>query len=174
MLDVAYAYNRFKFLGDEFLTWLWFMTDKDPATLQALNPDLASLTIGSRMVLENRRQKALETLTIKGDDANLEEALLALRKGALVTELNLKIRLGAHEWAFTIKGESLNLSGFKTPVTAAVETPAELEGAVIEKAYLYSQALQVIDQLFHLFVAQRVAPDWQRQVVPRIKKWIRA
>jgi len=55
MLDVAVAYNRFKFLGDEFLTWLWFIIENDPKYLKKFSPDLLSLEIGNRIVLENRR-----------------------------------------------------------------------------------------------------------------------
>ena len=40
MLDVAVAYNRFKFLGDEFLTWLWFIIEQDPAYLKIADQDL--------------------------------------------------------------------------------------------------------------------------------------
>ena len=30
MLDLAVAYNRYRFLGDEFLTWLWYTIENDP------------------------------------------------------------------------------------------------------------------------------------------------
>ncbi|MBW1899386.1 MAG: hypothetical protein JRI61_10050, partial [Deltaproteobacteria bacterium] len=113
MLDVAVAYNRFKFIGDEFLTWVWFIIENDPGYLKNLSTELSSLEIGNRIVLENRRHQAVESITIKGDDANLEEGILALRKGAVVIELNLCFKSGEQEWRFTIKGESLNLSSFK-------------------------------------------------------------
>lgn len=29
MLDVSVSYDRYKFLGYEFLTWLWFLIEKD-------------------------------------------------------------------------------------------------------------------------------------------------
>ena len=80
MLDVAHAYNRFKFLGDEFLTWLWFTIETDPGYFKSISPDPSSLEIGNRIVLENRSQQAIESITIKGDDANLEEGILAREK----------------------------------------------------------------------------------------------
>ncbi|MBW2193943.1 MAG: hypothetical protein JRF27_09190 [Deltaproteobacteria bacterium] len=172
MLDVAVAYSRFKFIGDEFLTWLWFAIEKDAKSLKNLSPDLLSLEIGNRIVLENRYQQSVERITIKGEDANFEEGNLALRKGAVVTEMNLCLKSGAQEWRFTIKGESLNISGFKTPFSGPVETAEDIEGAVIEKAYLYDQAIQVVDNLFNNFIKARVSNDWHNQVVPKIRKWI--
>ena len=174
MLDVAVAYNRFKFLGDEFLTWLWFIIENDPGALKDLSPELSSLEIGNRIVLENRRHQAVESITIKGDEANLEEGVLALRKGAFVTELNLCFKSGDQEWRFTIKGESLNLSSFKTPFSGPIETAEDVEGAVLEKVYLYDKAIQLVDNLFKHFIKIRVSDRWQNTVIPLIRKWISA
>ena len=174
MLDVAVAYNRFKFLGDEFLTWLWFVIENDPGYLKNIPPDLSSLETGNRIVLENRQHQAVERVTIKGDDANLEEGILALRKGALVTEINLGFKTGDQEWRFTIKGESLNISGFKTPFAGPIETAEDVEGAVLEKVYLYEKALQLVDNLYKNFLKIRVSSQWPNKIVPMIKKWIHA
>ena len=174
MLDVAVAYNRFKFLGDEFLTWLWFIIENDPGLLKGLSSQPLSLEIGNRIVLENRRHQAVESITIKGDNANLEEGILALRKGAFVTELNLCFKSGDQEWRFTIKGESLNLSSFKTPFSGPIETAEDVEGAVLEKVYLYDKAIQLVDNLFKHFIKIRVSDRWQRTVIPLIRKWISA
>jgi hypothetical protein len=174
MLDVAVAYNRFKFLGDEFLTWLWFIIENDPGYLKNLSPELLSLEIGNRIVLENRHHQTVESITIKGDDANLEEGILALRKGAVVIELNLCFKSGDQEWRFTIKGESLNLSSFKTPFSGPIETAEDIEGAVLEKIYLYGQAIQLVDNLFKNFIKVRVSNHWETEVIPMMRKWISA
>ncbi len=171
MLDVAVAYNRFKFLGDEFLTWLWFVIDQDPASLKAVEPDLTSLEIGNRIVLEKRHQKALERITIKGENAGLEEAMLALKKGALVTELNLVYRSDQLKWQFTLKGESLNLSSLKTPKIAAPENPEDMEGVVLEKIFLYDKILQFLEKLYKTFIKLRVSNRWQSREISLIKKW---
>jgi hypothetical protein len=174
MLDAAFAYDRFKFLGDEFLTWLWFIIENDRPYLKTVSTGPSSLAIGNRIVLENRQHQALESITIKGDDADFEEGVMALRKGAVVTEMNLCFKSDDREWRFTVKGESLNISGFKTPFSAPIETMEEIEGAVLEKAFLYDQALQLVDKLFNNFIKLRVSPDWQNKTVPGIRKWMSA
>lgn len=172
MLDVAVAYNRFKFLGEEFLTWLWFVIDQDPTVLRKADPDLTSLEIGNRIVLEKRHKKALERITIKGENAGLEEAMLALQKGALVAELNLIYRSAQQKWQFTLKGESLNLSSVKTPKIAAPEGPEDMESAVLEKIFLYDKILQFLEKLYKTFIKLRTSNSWQNRVVPLIKKWM--
>jgi hypothetical protein len=172
MLDVAIAYNRYRFLGNEFLTWLWYTLENRSAQLAKIDADLSALEIGNRMVLENRRSEGVETITIKGDDAGLEEGLLALRKGALVTEMNLIYRSGDNTWQFNIKGESLNLSSFKTPETAGTQKQEDIEGAVLEKIFLYEKVILFIEGAFRHFVRLRISENWDKNNITQIKQWI--
>lgn len=172
MLDVAVSYTRYKFLGYEFLTWLWFAMEKQMEALKETDPELVSLKVGNRIVLENHCNQNVESITIKGDQAGLEEGTLALRKGAVVVELNLIYLSGAHEWRFTVKGESLHLSSLKTPQVAAVENKDDMEGAVLEKIFLYDKALALIHRIYEQFVRLRLTPEWRNKVVPQIKEWI--
>jgi len=171
MLDVAIAYRRYQFLGNEFLTWLWFMIETDQNRLRQYDPDLISLNIGSRLVLENTRNNAKETITIKGDEANLEEGLVALKKGAVVTEMHLSYKSVGQDWLFSLKGESLNISNLKLPETGPVETPEDLEGVVIEKAYLLEKVIGLVNNLFSHFIKLRVSDTWRNQTVSQIRKW---
>lgn len=172
MLDVAVAYNRYKFIGEEFLTWLWYILDTSQNRLKSFDEEFESLEIGNRIVLENRKKESNERITIKGDGASLEEGILALRKGALVTELSLKYRSNKNEWKFTIKGESLNLSGLTTPATALPETADDLEGFVIEKAYLYEMVIQFIEKAFNNFIKIRISNSWNNSERIAVQRWI--
>lgn len=173
MLDIAVAYNRYRFLGNEFLTWLWYMIENKQDELRPLDRELNSLEIGNRMVLENHNKNTNEKITIKGDNAGLEEGRLALRKGALLTEMNLIYRSGEQKWQFNLKGESLNISGLKTPETARPETKDDIEGFVLEKIYLYDRVIQFIEKLFSLFVRLRLSDQWNGSIL-QVKSWIAA
>jgi hypothetical protein len=173
MLDIAVAYRRYQFIGDEFLTWLWYTIEKDTRLLKRVDPDITALEIGNRMVFENRyRKDNQETVTIKGEEANMDEGLLALKKGAMVTEVNIVFRSGDQEWRFNLKGESLNLSSLRVPETGKIETQEDIEGAVIEKTYLYNKIIKFINALFAHFIKLRVSNEWSAKTVPGIRKWI--
>jgi len=173
MLDIAVAYRRYQFLGDEFLTWLWYLIENEASFFRRIDKEVAALEIGSRMVLANRyRKDSGETVTIKGDEANMDEGLLALKKGAMVAEINLTYRSGEHEWRFNLKGESLNFSSMKVPVTGKIETKDDIEGAVIEKMYLCEKVINLINGLFRHFIRLRVSKDWSAKTVPTIRKWV--
>ena len=171
MLDIAVAYNRYKFLGNEFLTWLWFMIENDQGSFRQHDPDLVSLTVGNRLVLENTLNNAKETVTIKGDNASLEEGLVALTKGSVVTEIHLSYKTGAQNWEFGLKGESLNISNLKLPETGPVETPDDLEGVVLEKVYLIEKVVVLVNNLFSHFIHLRLSNTWQNQTMYLIRKW---
>ena len=172
MLDISVAYNRYKFIGYEFLTWMWYVIEHDPAQLHQVIRENINFTIGNRIVLQNAVHDAVETITIKGDDAGLEEGILALKKGALVTEIHLRVTEEENEWQLTLKGESLNISNLKLPETGQIETRDDMEGAVLEKFFLYEKILGWMDTIYGFFVKIRISPEWNDRVVPQIKKWI--
>jgi len=173
MLDVAIAYNRYAFLGNEFLTWLWFVIDKEPEKIALPDQESATLETGNRIVLVKKINDIDETVTIKGDDAGLEEGMLALGKGSLVTEMNLLLTSNNQKWRFSVKGESLNISGIKVPESGRVEAKEDIEGAVMEKAYLYERIFILIDSLFKKFIKIRLSSEWEQSVLPLIKQWIK-
>lgn len=174
MLDIAVAYNRYKFIGNEFLTWLWFTIDTDQPFFKTVDETIVSFNIGNRIVLENNSNDASEIITIKGDDAGLEEGLLALRKGAVVIEMNLAYKGENQEWKFSLKGESLAFSGLKVPETGPVETKDDIEGMVLEKAYLYENIINIVNRAFNAFLKLRSSVDWNQATVPQIRKWLQA
>jgi hypothetical protein len=175
MLDIATAYNKYTFLGNEFLTWTWFLieTDQDIASILE-SKEAVSLEIGNSIVLENNLgDKSKEKISIKGDKAGLEEGGTALRKGALVTQLNLICKMGEEdEYKFTLRGESFNFTGLKTPATQTTKSEDELEGMVLEKAFLLLKVTKVIDTLFLKYIEQRISDDWKSKGLQQINNWI--
>ena len=172
MLDVAVAYNRYRFLGNEFLTWLWFMIDNQQEQLQRLDPELTSLEIGNRIDLENRRNENIEKISIRGDDADLREGYVALKKGALACDLNLVYRSQNNKWQFNLKGESLNISSLRTPETAPPENENEMEAAVLEKIYLHQQVARFVETAFRQFVHLRTSEKWAHDTALQIQDWL--
>lgn len=174
MLDVAVAYSRYQFLGEEFLTWLWFTIDKNQTLFKNFDPDFVALEVGNRVVFENRRKESVERITIKGDGASLEEGILALKKGALVTEINIVYKSAELVWQFTLKGESLNISTLSIPQTGSAESDEDIEGVVLEKIFLYDKALQLLEKLYSFFAKLRVSDTWHSQESSLIRKWIQS
>lgn len=174
MLDIAAAYNKYKFLGNDYLTWIWFLIETDHNISSLLDSkDIVTLEVGNSIVLENRLgDKSKEKITIKGDQAGLEEGTTALKKGAYVTQINLICKINENEYRFTIKGESFNITGLKTPKTDLSNKKDEIEGVVLEKVFFCTTIFSVIDTLFLKYLEQRIADDWKVKGLQDLKNWI--
>ncbi len=174
MLDIATAYNKYKFLGNDYLTWIWFLIEKNHNISSIINSkDIITLEVGNSLVLENKLgDKSKEKITIKGDQAGLEEGTTALKKGAFVTQINLICKINEDEYKFTIKGESFNITGLKTPKTEILKNEDEIEGLVLEKAFLGFKIFKVIDTLFLKYIEQRTSDEWNHKGLQDIKNWI--
>lgn len=176
MLDIATAYNKYKFLGNDYLTWIWFLIETDQnITSLIVSKESITLEIGNSIVLENvLGDKSKEKITIKGDQAGLEEGTTALKKGAFVTQINLICKINEDEYRLTIKGESLNITGLKTPKIDLSRDEDETEAILLEKAFLTFNLLNVIDTLFLKFIELRISDDWYSREFKQIKEWIDA
>lgn len=176
MLDISISYNKYKFLGNEFLTWLWFSIENDQTFFGENKKESVVIEIGNRIVLEKHRKESdrQETITIKGDDASLDEGIIALRKGAVVSELNLVYKADDQEWNFTLKGESFHITGLKTPESGSVSNEEDIDGAVLEKFYFYDRLLIIVDNAFQKFIKIRLSDEWKSTEINKIKNWIYA
>jgi hypothetical protein len=81
---------------------------------------------------------------------------------------------GDQEWRFSLKGDTLALMGLKTPRSVPVESPDEVEGAVVDKVGLCDEVVRLLDSLFLRFIKLRVSERWREKAVSGIKAWIKA
>ena len=172
MLDVNYSFKRYGFLGNEFLTWLWFLTENDQKAVAEILKESITLTLGNRIALEKKNKDDVERVTVKGDTASMDEGILALRKGAVVSEAHWVMEMADSKWTFTLKGASLDIAGLKTPPTAPIKMNAEIEGAVLEKTSLIDRPVNAVNALFAHFAKIRISPEWEKIHVARMKNWI--
>jgi hypothetical protein len=54
-----------------------------------------------------------------------------------------------------------------------VESKDDIEGLVLEKAYLYENAINVVTNLFNSFLKLRSTDRWNQTTVPEIKNWLK-
>ncbi len=156
------------------MTWLWFIIENDPGVFRSVDPDCAALEIGNRIVLENRKTKSIERITIKGDDAGLEEGRVALRKGALVSEMVLVFKTGEYQWDFALKGETLSAANLRVPGPSAPQSPEQMDDFISERYEFIDKILKFIENSYKQFIRLRISTKWATKQVPVIHKWIQA
>ncbi len=170
MFDISLSYNRYGFLGCEFLLWLWFCSNNS-GLYKLFDNKNEALEIGNKIILEKKNNSSFEKITIKGEEADLEEAMISLKKGAIVKELNFLYKKENKEWRFTITGENLCFTNLKIPDVGFIETKKDIEGFVVEKIYSYNLIFCLIDDLYNKYILLRISDEW-KHIVFDIKKWM--
>lgn len=167
MLDTAIAYNKYKFLGNEFLTWLWYSISEHKLDM--------TLEIGAKLIMENDRNDTVERLAITGELASFDEALLSLKKGGMVAEMQLLYFNDQNQkWTFSLKGEALSFTGLKLPESALMQSMQQdendTEAKILDRMDLIEKICAVLEDLFGRFIHLRVSAAWN-QVALDIRGW---
>jgi hypothetical protein len=108
-----------RFVGREFLTWLWFESELFDATLSTKEHGSFGMWVERLMVLDAGKA---EVTRIKGaTPAATREAKEGLLRGKLPQSAGLHVSQGDRESSFTLKAESLSLAGLKLPAVLGAD-----------------------------------------------------
>ena len=164
------------FLGREFLTWLWYQTEaKGAEGLRSADGRTASplagvdVWIDDRLLLVQPSIRGYANLMKGGDPSRSEEARVALAAGKIVQEARIGMRIaGVGDFSCVLKGEDLAPRSLRLPeIEEGVEQDVSLHRLrLVEKFY------RVLDDIFALFLDERLHDDWPEKGLPRIRKWI--
>jgi recombination associated protein RdgC len=162
------------FLGREFLTWLWFKSDRAGGMVEIPGKRTIELSFLDKMTLDLSGSESPQMVTIKGGQSELREGMAALKEGKKIEEARILIRDSQEEYTVTIKGTWLSFSGFRTPPAFPTQEgdADDSEGAFHEKMYLVEQFLTIIDELFAFFLEMRVSDAWEKTELPLLRKWV--
>jgi hypothetical protein len=152
-------------LGPEFLTWLWWRADVDPCFR---HPDGGEVFVHFDEHLEFRGERAAARRTIlrAGMPGASMEARAALRSGKNLVSARLLLAHGEEEVRFTLRSESLAISGLRLPPPEG-ETRAERQLACLEAQERF---LEDLDLCLATFLAVRCGPSWPEEL-ERIHAW---
>ena len=71
--------------------------------------------------------------------------------------------------------EFRNVKMPKTEHSAAATNPSdtEMEGAVLERIYLFEGLVKIVNDLFRMFLEVRTSPQWMEELA-RVRTWVHA
>src|SRR5256714_13963213 len=108
------------FLGRDFLTWLWFRCEVEGGEFDLPSGDSRKSEPTAVMV-----EDALSLVSVEEDGSVMKlrkgspparpEAASALAAGLTLKKARLLVARGPREWQLTIDGDTLDVSGLKTP-----------------------------------------------------------
>ncbi len=173
LVELLYAY---RFLGREFLTWLWFKSEaKTDGLIIIQEQEPVTITVGDKMVLETGDGEYRETLVLQGSHSEHREARLGLLQGKLPEEMHLKLSRGQDEWQLTLKAATLEMKGLKRQsAPPPQEDDEDQEAFFFDQMYQVEAVSEIIDGLFREFLSKRLSPAWDQEEMPRLQDWLEA
>lgn len=167
MTDLVERIERNRFVGREFLLWLWFESETFETNLRPAGGAPCALWLETRMTLSFEKDESVLKCAAPGASPEAKEAL---RQGKLPKEAKLRMTNGEHEFAWILRGDTLAL--------ASVAIPAELKDkgddvheVFYERMRLLEELEAVLQALWSDFLTLRLSEAWDGSIVPMMKRF---
>ncbi len=160
-----------RYLGYEFLTWLWFITEQPGEGIRIADDRQGELHLGERLALclpDNGKERVICTTR----DSALHEARTALQQGKMVQDVQLFLRVADNEYLLTLDTGLWAFKGLKTPKQLPDEGQDDAEGRFLEKMFFLEEVFACLDLLYNRFLTERLSPSWESDTLPMLKKWM--
>jgi len=167
-MDLVDRIETTRFLGGEFLLWLWFSRDVLDGVLQLPGQGALEVALESTLLLIDPLADK-ERVNIRGvDPLGSLEAEQALLRGKLPRKVGLRLVFEQSEWVAMIDAASLGLSGVKLPVLLSEGEEEHFH----ERMRLLEQLHDLVQGLYRHFLGVRLAPRWQGELLPAMREWL--
>lgn len=167
-MDLIDLIETRRFLGNEFLMWLWFKTETHDGLLEIGEHGTVEVVFDDSMVLEAYLAET-ERNTLKGGaPAYSPEAKVALRHGKRVSRAKIRVIKDGREWVFTLKAEGMDFSSVNIPAVLSRKEDEKF----YERMYLVEELEEIFEDLYQEFIFLRVHENWHEKMVPAMKEWI--
>jgi hypothetical protein len=155
-----------RFMGREFVVWLWFESEMQETNLRPTGVDPCSMWLEAQITLVLEKEES----RLKGAiPASSPEAKEALRQGKLPKEAKMRLVRGDREYVWTLKADSLGLSGLKLPTQ--LKKTDEKHEIFYERMMLLEDLDATLAALYTDFVHLRLSDVWDDEVEPLMQSW---
>lgn len=190
-----------RFVGREFLLWIWFETELFEATLATREHGEIGLWLESRLTLSHLKES---TRIIAPNPGLGLEAKAALRRGQLPESAGLRIFYKEAETRLTLKAERLAITGLRLATVLDQEQEPEPSDLVaelkqqgqrprkskgraaeeredeqaeqdaqvfFERMRLTTEIEEIIGALYRDFLTLRLSNAWSQQIIPLLRRF---
>jgi recombination associated protein RdgC len=174
-MDLVDIISEKRFLGQEFLTWLWYKSEERGGSVFLPGAGDIQLVFEKHMLLESGEGESLEKLICKGLQTELQEARTGLLMGKKLEQARVYLAKGDYEWRLTLGATLFEYRNVSLPRTVSPNEegadPLAWEAKILERAGMSEEVLHTIDELFRLFLQIRTSAEWSEELA-RVRSWI--
>jgi hypothetical protein len=165
-LDLVDLIEKRRFVGQEFLVFLWFESELFEGRFDAAGVGPCEIWLEGQITLSQDKEQS----RLKGAAPSAApEAHEALKQGKLPTQARVRVTRGELEYAFLFTAETLALSAVKLPSLVKEETDEQF----YERMYLLEELEALLGTLYGEFLALRLSTAWETEAMPALRAWVR-
>jgi hypothetical protein len=157
-----------RFVGREFLLWLWFESELYETNLAPSTGEPFSLWLETQITLASESEETRVKAAMPGA---APEAKQALRQGKLPTATKIVAILGGAEFRWSFKADQLAIGALKVP--AELKAEEDKFEALYDRMRLVELLEAQLEALYRDFVALRLDAAWERSIIPDMRRWAR-
>ncbi len=166
---VPTEYGSKDFLGNEFLLWLWWITQHETDTIKLSDDTTVSVMMTKVLSLECPVAETGKETISHDSPTQLPEAKRAVMSGKLPRKSGLILVRHDEQYDLTINAESLAISGAQLPKLDTGSPRAEQEDRIDQIRHL----TETVDLLFDTFCQRRLGNDWDSDL-KKIRSWLKS
>lgn len=176
-MDLVDLIQEKKFLGQEFLAWLWFKSEERGGSVEVPGRGDVLVVFEKHMLLEYGEGDASEKVICRGLQTELKEARAGLGLAKKPEQARVRLAWGDYEFSVTLAAAVFEFRNVRLPKTAGSEEDdgraESLEGRILERIALFEQLTRLVDDLFRMYINVRATRLWNEELV-KIRAWINA
>ncbi len=173
-MDLVDLIAEKRFLGQEFLTWLWWKSEERGGVVALPGEGDIVIVFEKHMLLEYGEGDTNEKLICRGLQTELQEARTGLTMGKKLEQARIQLTYNDYEWNFTMAAALMEFRNVKLPKTAGTENsndPEEREGMLLERIHLFEELIRIFLELYRVFIKVRVTDAWRDELL-KIREWV--
>jgi len=158
--------ERGRFLGEEFLLWLWMRGLTEGGT-SSMEGDQSAFFLDDSVQLVTEKGDVKELSLRKGNPAESKEAFDALARGMRLAKAKVRILSGDMEWVCTLSSSTLDTSAMKLPPSQA----KDLQGRASDRLFLIEEGIGHLERRYGIFL--KIRTETEDALKEQIDAWIR-
>lgn len=166
-MDLVERVENTRYLGREFVIWLWYKSELLEASFSRPNGDAMELWFDSQLAMRSVHEPT-EQVAFKGvAPAGRVEAKIALQHAWVPVKVRVCITAEAKDFAFVLEADTLAKTTVKLPALIAEDSDERF----FERMHLLELVDTLVQEQFSEFLQLRQSKLWDTELVPALVGW---
>ncbi len=168
MTDLVERIETTRFLGVEFLIWLWFKSELFEGDMTTLEGEPLELWLDSQLLLQSAVETGERTVLRGVAPTAGKEAKLALACGKQPTRARVCLTYANQDFALVFDALSFAMSSVSLPGVLSEDD----DEVFLERMGAIEKLRAVWLELYAEFLQLRLSPLWTSEVEPALQAWV--